>query len=50
MNFAEVLRPTLVVAAVLLLTAVIFGLAHWNKRAVHFNWRDVLMAAIVGVF
>lgn len=34
----------------LLATAIIFGLAHWNKRAVHFNWRYVLMAAIAGVF
>lgn len=34
----------------LLLTSVIFGLAHWNKRAVHFNWRYVLMAAIAGIF
>jgi uncharacterized protein len=34
----------------LLVTAIIFGLAHWNKRAVHFNWRYVLMAAIAGVF
>lgn len=34
----------------LLLTAIVFGLAHWNKRAVHFNWRYVLMAAIAGVF
>lgn len=36
--------------AALLVTAVIFGLAHWNKRAVHFNWRYILMAAIAGVF
>jgi len=34
----------------LLLTAVLFGLSHWNKRAVYFNWRYVLMAAIAGVF
>jgi hypothetical protein len=34
----------------LLSTAVLFGLSHWNKRAVHFNWRYVLMAAIAGVF
>ncbi len=34
----------------LLVTAVLFGLAHWNKRAVHFNWRYVVMAAIAGVF
>ncbi len=34
----------------LLLTSVIFGLSHFNKRAVHFNWRYVLLAAIAGVF
>jgi uncharacterized protein len=36
--------------AALLLTAVLFGLAHWNKRMLNFNWRYVLMAAIAGVF
>lgn len=36
--------------AALLVTAVLFGLAHWNKRAVHFNWRYVLMAAVAGIF
>ncbi len=40
--------------AALVLTALIFGLAHWNKRIVNFsgnfNWRYVLMAAIAGVF
>jgi uncharacterized protein len=36
--------------AALLATAILFGLAHWNKRALHFNWRYVLMAAIAGVF
>lgn len=34
----------------LAMTAVLFGLAHFNKRAVHFNWRYVLLAAIAGVF
>ena len=34
----------------LLASSIIFGLAHWNKRAVHFNWRYVLMAAIAGIF
>lgn len=34
----------------LFLTAALFGLAHFNKRAAHFNWRYVLMAAIAGVF
>jgi hypothetical protein len=36
--------------AALALTAVLFGLAHWNKRTASFNWRYVLMAAIAGVF
>lgn len=34
----------------LLLTAVLFGLAHWNKRAAHFNWRYVLLAGMAGIF
>jgi membrane protease YdiL (CAAX protease family) len=31
-------------------TAVLFGLSHFNKRALHFNWRYVLLAALAGVF
>jgi uncharacterized protein len=34
----------------LLLTAALFGLSHWNKRALHFNWRYVLLAALAGIF
>ena len=34
----------------LFLTAALFGLAHFNKRAVHFNWRYVLLAALAGIF
>jgi uncharacterized protein len=34
----------------LLVTAVLFGLSHFNKRALHFNWRYVLLAAIAGIF
>jgi hypothetical protein len=34
----------------LLLTSIIFGLSHFNKRAAHFNWRYVLLAAIAGFF
>ncbi len=34
----------------LLLTSVLFGLSHFNKRAVHFNWRYVLLAALAGIF
>jgi hypothetical protein len=34
----------------LLTTAILFGLSHFNKRAVHFNWRYVVLAALAGVF
>jgi membrane protease YdiL (CAAX protease family) len=34
----------------LILSAVVFGLAHFNKRANVFNWRYVILAAIAGVF
>jgi len=34
----------------LLLTAALFGLAHFNKRSAHFNWRYVLLAAVAGIF
>ena len=34
----------------LLLTACLFGLAHFNKRATIFNWRYVLLAALAGIF
>ena len=33
----------------LLVTAVLFGLSHFNKRAAHFNWRYVLLAALAGI-
>jgi membrane protease YdiL (CAAX protease family) len=32
------------------ITAVLFGMSHFNKRAVHFNWRYVLLAALAGIF
>lgn len=34
----------------LFLTAALFGLAHFNKRAAGFNWRYVLLAALAGIF
>jgi CAAX protease family protein len=34
----------------LVTTAVLFGLSHFNKRAVHFNWRYVVLAALAGIF
>ncbi len=36
--------------AALVLTAILFGLAHWNKRTAGFNWRYVLLAALAGIF
>jgi membrane protease YdiL (CAAX protease family) len=33
----------------LMVSSVLFGLAHFNKRAV-FNWRYVILAAIAGIF
>jgi uncharacterized protein len=34
----------------LIATALLFGLSHFNKRALFFNWRYVLLAAIAGIF
>ena len=34
----------------LLITAGLFGLSHFNKRATLFNWRYVLLAALAGIF
>jgi hypothetical protein len=34
----------------LAVTSALFGLSHFNKRAVHFNWRYVLLAALAGIF
>lgn len=36
--------------AALIVTAVVFGLSHFNKRTAQFNWRYVLLAAIAGIF
>jgi membrane protease YdiL (CAAX protease family) len=33
-----------------ILSSVLFGLAHFNKRAAYFNWRYVILAAIAGFF
>ena len=32
------------------ITALLFGLAHFNKRTAFFNWRYVILAAIAGIF
>jgi hypothetical protein len=34
----------------LVIASILFGLSHFNKRSVHFNWRYVLLATIAGLF
>jgi membrane protease YdiL (CAAX protease family) len=34
----------------LAIASVLFGLSHFNKRSVHFNWRYVLLATLAGIF
>jgi len=34
----------------LVVTSVLFGLSHFNKRSTAFNWRYVILAAIAGIF
>lgn len=34
----------------LVITALLFGLSHFNKRSAHFNWSYVLLASIAGIF
>lgn len=34
----------------LIASSLLFGLAHFNKRAAYFNWRYVILAAIAGFF
>lgn len=34
----------------LAVTALLFGLSHFNKRSAHFNWRYVILASIAGIF
>jgi membrane protease YdiL (CAAX protease family) len=36
--------------AALAVTAVLFGLSHFNKRSTHFNWSYVFLASIAGIF
>ena len=34
----------------LIITSILFGLSHFNKRSTHFNWRYVILATIAGIF
>jgi hypothetical protein len=45
----NVLEKRIGTRAALLVSSALFGLAHFNKRAV-FNWRYVILAALAGIF
>ncbi len=34
----------------LVMTSILFGLSHFNKRSAHFNWRYVILATLAGIF
>ena len=34
----------------LIIASILFGLSHFNKRSIHFNWRYVILATIAGIF
>ena len=34
----------------LVITSILFGLSHFNKRSAHFNWRYVVLATLAGIF
>jgi hypothetical protein len=34
----------------IVIASALFGLSHFNKRAAHFNWRYVILAAVAGIF
>lgn len=34
----------------LIVASILFGLSHFNKRSIHFNWAYVLLATIAGIF
>lgn len=46
----NLLERTIGTRRALVATSLLFGLAHFNKRAQYFNWRYVILAAIAGVF
>ncbi len=42
--------PRLARITALVITSILFGLSHFNKRSAHFNWRYVILATIAGIF
>jgi uncharacterized protein len=46
----NLLRRGLGPTAALIVASILFGLSHFNKRSIHFNWRYVILATIAGFF
>ncbi len=44
------LNPDAARKTALIITSVLFGLSHFNKRSAHFNWRYVVLATVAGIF
>jgi uncharacterized protein len=44
------LNPNTARKSALIITSLLFGLSHFNKRSIHFNWRYVILASIAGIF
>jgi len=44
------LDPGVARKTALVITSVLFGLSHFNKRSAHFNWRYVMLATVAGIF
>jgi uncharacterized protein len=42
--------PAVARKAALVIASILFGLSHFNKRSIHFNWRYVVLATIAGIF
>jgi membrane protease YdiL (CAAX protease family) len=47
---ASAARPRSARILTLVITSLLFGLSHFNKRSAHFNWRYVILASIAGIF
>jgi membrane protease YdiL (CAAX protease family) len=43
-------RPQSARILALVITSLLFGLSHFNKRSAHFNWRYVILATTAGIF
>ena len=49
-RFKLYFNPTTARRSALVIASILFGLSHFNKRSIHFNWRYVILATIAGIF